>query len=56
MREMAEIIDVTVVGAGIIGLAVSWTVADGKRKVYVLEKNDSFGQETSSRNSQVTMR
>lgn len=50
---MAEIIDVTVVGAGIIGLAVGWAVADGKRKVYVLEKNDSFGQETSSRNSQV---
>lgn len=50
---MAEIVDVTIVGAGVIGLAVGWAVADGKRKVYVLEKNGSFGQETSSRNSQV---
>jgi len=50
---MAEIIDVAIVGAGVIGLAVGRAVADGKRKVYLLEKNDSFGQETSSRNSQV---
>lgn len=45
--------DVTIIGAGVIGLAVASQVADGTRGVYILEKNDSFGQETSSRNSQV---
>jgi L-2-hydroxyglutarate oxidase LhgO len=45
--------DITVVGAGIIGLAISAAVTKENRAVYVLEKNMSFGQETSSRNSEV---
>jgi len=49
---MADV-DITVIGAGVVGLAVAAAVAGRGRKVYVLEKNDGFGRETSSRNSQV---
>ncbi len=43
---------VTVVGAGIIGLAVAARLADKHSPLYILEKNDSFGRETSSRGSE----
>ena len=45
--------DVTIIGAGIIGLAVASEVADGKKDVYILEKNGSHGMGISSRNSEV---
>jgi L-2-hydroxyglutarate oxidase LhgO len=45
--------DVTIIGAGVIGLAVAAQVAKQNRQVYVLEKNQSFGLETSSRHSGV---
>lgn len=45
--------DITIIGAGVIGLAVASQVAREGREVYVLEKNESFGQEQSSRNSEV---
>lgn len=45
--------DVTIIGAGVIGLAVAAQVAKPNRQVYVLEKNQSFGMETSSRHSEV---
>lgn len=45
--------DITIVGAGVIGLAVASQVAGKGREVYLLEKNESFGQEQSTRNSQV---
>jgi L-2-hydroxyglutarate oxidase LhgO len=50
---MKESVDVTIVGAGVVGLAVAETLAQKNRQVLVLEKNDSFGKETSSRNSEV---
>lgn len=50
---MSFAVDITIIGAGVVGLAIAAQVADGRREVYILEKNDSFGQETSSRNSQV---
>jgi L-2-hydroxyglutarate oxidase LhgO len=43
--------DVTIIGAGVIGLAIAAQVAG--RDCYVLEKNETFGQETSSRHSGV---
>ncbi len=43
---------IIVIGAGVIGLAVAAQLAGGPSRVYVLEKNDSFGLETSSRNSE----
>jgi L-2-hydroxyglutarate oxidase LhgO len=46
-------IDTTVIGAGVVGLAVAAEIAAAGRGVYLLEKNERFGQETSSRNSEV---
>ena len=45
--------DITIIGAGIVGLAIAAEVASEDKNVFVLEKNSSFGLETSSRNSQV---
>lgn len=45
--------DVIIIGAGVVGLACAQRLARRDRKLAVLEKHDSFGQETSSRNSEV---
>ena len=50
---MAERIDVVVIGAGVVGLAIGRAFARAGRDVIVLEKNAAFGEETSSRNSEV---
>jgi L-2-hydroxyglutarate oxidase LhgO len=49
---LAEV-DVAVIGAGMIGLATACEIAQGNKEVFVLEKNRTFGLETSSRNSEV---
>lgn len=46
-------IDVTIIGAGIVGLAVAAEAASKAGSVFIIEKNPSFGQEASSRNSEV---
>lgn len=48
-----EDIDVAVIGAGAVGLAVARELALRRREVLVLEANAVIGQETSSRNSEV---
>jgi L-2-hydroxyglutarate oxidase LhgO len=45
--------EITIIGAGIIGLAIAEKVSEGHSSVYLIEKHHSFGQETSSRNSEV---
>ncbi len=45
--------DITIIGAGVVGLAIAAKVAGRNRSVYVLEKNERFGQEISSRHSGV---
>jgi len=45
--------DVTIIGAGVIGLAIAEEMSKDYVNVFLLEKNHSFGQETSSRNSEV---
>src|SRR4030043_568003 len=45
--------DIIIIGAGVVGLAIAAQVARKDREVYIIEKNETFGQETSSRNSQV---
>ena len=45
--------EVVIIGAGVIGLAVAAEIASDFDDVFLLEKNPKFGQETSSRNSEV---
>ena len=46
-------VDIAVIGAGVIGLAIAGEIAQQSREVFVFEKNHTFGLETSSRNSEV---
>ena len=46
-------LETVVIGAGVVGLAVAAELARSGREVIVLEQNNGFGQETSSRNSEV---
>lgn len=45
--------DITIIGAGVIGLAIASELADNKKNIYILEKNESHGMGISSRNSEV---
>jgi L-2-hydroxyglutarate oxidase LhgO len=44
---------VTVVGAGVVGLAIAAEISKEYSPLFVLERNAKYGQETSSRNSEV---
>ncbi|MCX5713877.1 MAG: NAD(P)/FAD-dependent oxidoreductase [Candidatus Omnitrophica bacterium] len=44
---------ITIIGAGVVGLAIARELSKSHKNVIVLEKLHSFGQETSSRNSEV---
>ncbi|MDY6910860.1 MAG: NAD(P)/FAD-dependent oxidoreductase [Chloroflexota bacterium] len=46
-------VDITIIGAGVVGLAIASELAEQGRSVFVFERNRTFGQETSSRNSEV---
>ncbi len=48
---MSHRADITIIGAGVIGLGIAAQVARQNREVYVLEKNETFGHEISSRHS-----
>jgi L-2-hydroxyglutarate oxidase LhgO len=45
--------DITIIGAGVVGLAIAENVSKTHKNVFLIEKHISFGQETSSRNSEV---
>ncbi len=45
--------NITIIGAGAIGLATSFTLSKTHKDILVVEQHDSFGRETSSRNSEV---
>jgi L-2-hydroxyglutarate oxidase LhgO len=45
--------DVTIIGAGVIGLAIAEKLSEKFSNVFLIEKYTTFGQETSSRNSEV---
>lgn len=48
-----EKIDTLIIGAGVIGLACGYELSKTQKDIFIIEYNDSFGQETSSRNSEV---
>jgi len=50
---MTEKVDTVVIGAGVVGLAVARELALAGREVIVLEAEESIGNHTSSRNSEV---
>jgi L-2-hydroxyglutarate oxidase LhgO len=45
--------DSLIIGAGVVGLAIARELGGLGKEVVLVEKNSSFGQETSSRNSEV---
>ena len=48
-----EKVKVTIVGAGVIGLGIAYELSKFMTDIIVVEENESFGQESSSRNSEV---
>lgn len=45
--------EITIIGAGVVGLAIAERLSAEYKDVFLIEKHLSFGQETSSRNSEV---
>jgi len=45
--------EITIIGAGIVGLAIADEISGKYPNLFVIERHPSFGQETSSRNSEV---
>jgi len=45
--------NITIIGAGVIGLSIAEELSANYQRVLIVEKNTGFGQETSSRNSEV---
>ncbi len=44
---------ITIIGAGVVGLAIAEKLSKEFSDVFLIEKHATFGQETSSRNSEV---
>jgi L-2-hydroxyglutarate oxidase LhgO len=50
---MSAEVDIIIIGAGVVGLAIADEVSHTNKNIFVFEKNRTFGLETSSRNSEV---
>jgi L-2-hydroxyglutarate oxidase LhgO len=50
---MSDTVDIVIIGGGVVGLAIAERLSFRARQVVVVERNESFGRETSSRNSEV---
>ncbi len=48
-----ERVDIVIIGAGVVGLAIAERLSARQSEIVVVERNDGFGRETSSRNSEV---
>ena len=46
-------VDIIIIGAGVVGLAIGASIANKDKEMYILEKEEGYGQGTSSRNSEV---
>jgi L-2-hydroxyglutarate oxidase LhgO len=49
-KEKTQIV---IIGAGIVGLAIGYSLSRKNQEIVILEKEGSFGQATSSRNSEI---
>jgi L-2-hydroxyglutarate oxidase LhgO len=47
-----EDFDLVIIGAGVVGLSITYFLSSLSKNILVIEKNSSFGMETSSRNSE----
>ena len=45
--------EITIIGAGVVGLSIAKACSKFSSNIFLIEKNNSFGLETSSRNSEV---
>jgi L-2-hydroxyglutarate oxidase LhgO len=52
-RDFMADFEIAVVGAGVVGLAIAARLSEKHPRLVVLEKNEKYGMETSSRNSEV---
>ncbi len=48
-----EKVDIIIIGAGVVGLAIAEKLSSTGKDILIIERHDSFGRETSSRNSEV---
>jgi L-2-hydroxyglutarate oxidase LhgO len=48
-----EKVKITIIGAGVVGLAIAAELGEKYKDIVLVEKESSFGQETSSRNSEI---
>jgi len=46
-------VNITIIGSGVVGLAIASRLSEKYDNVFVIERHKRFGQETSSRNSEV---
>ncbi|HOK41117.1 MAG TPA: NAD(P)/FAD-dependent oxidoreductase [bacterium] len=46
-------VKITIIGAGVVGLAIAYEISKKIDSIIILEKNERYGFETSSRNSEV---
>jgi L-2-hydroxyglutarate oxidase LhgO len=53
LRKKRMDANITIIGAGVVGLAIAERVSAEHKDVFLIEKHLTFGQETSSRNSEV---
>ncbi len=53
MTDSVADFDIVIIGAGVIGLSAAMAASKLGHSVLILERNGHFGQETSSRNSEV---
>ena len=53
IKHNMDRVDAVIIGAGVVGLAIGAEIARSDREIYILEKETSHGQATSSRNSEV---
>ncbi len=52
-REIMDKVDIVIIGAGVVGLAIAYQLSKMNKEIILLEKHEKFGMEASSRNSEV---